>query len=333
MIEFLAYLVDRDNQGKVHGSIKSVNRDSLPPGEVLIKAQWSSLNYKDALAATGHPGVVRRFPHIPGIDVAGVVEEVTGAGVDHWKPNDLVIVTGFDLGAGHWGGWSQYVRVPSQWVVKRPEHLTLRDAMVFGTAGFTAALSVAALLHHGIEPQSGEIVVTGATGGVGCIAVLLLAKLGFRVVAVTSKTAWHERLRQWGATEILPREAVVDSSGKPLLTGRWSGAVDTVGGNTLATILRQMRVGGCVAACGLVGGTELPLTVHPFILRGVTLAGIDSAWCSADKRRIIWSKLSDAWRIADLGRITTETDLQHVDPFVQRILAGEMAGRTVIRIP
>ena len=249
------------------------------------------------------------------------------------KLNDEVIVTGYDLGAGHWGGWSQYVRVPSQWVVKRPNSLSLRSAMVLGTAGFTAALSVAAILHHGIEPESGEIVVTGATGGVGCIAVMLLAKLGFRVVAVTSKTAWHDRIRQWGATEILPREAVVDSSGKPLLTGRWAGAVDTVGGNTLATIIRQMRVGGCVAACGLVGGTELPLTVHPFILRGVTLAGIDSAWCPVDKRRMIWSKLSDVWRLADLDQITTETDLQNIDPFVRRILAGEIAGRTVIRIP
>ena len=328
-MEFLAYLVDRDSQGKVRGGVKTVDSGSLPAGEVLIKARWSSLNYKDALAATGHPGVVRRFPHIPGIDVAGIVAETS---VEGFRLNDEVFVTGYDLGAGHWGGWSQYVRVPSTWVIKRPEKLTLRSAMILGTAGFTAALSVAAILHHGIEPADGEIVVTGATGGVGCVAVMLLAKLGYRVVAVTSKSAWHERIRKCGASDVLPREAVVDASGKPLLTGRWAGAVDSVGGVTLATIIKQMRVGGCVAACGLVGGTDLPLTVHPFILRGVTLAGIDSAWCPMEKRRVIWSKLSDVWRLADLDQVTTETDLQNIDSFVQRILAGEIAGRTLVRI-
>lgn len=328
-MNFLAYLVDRDDQGKVHGAIQTVDASRLPAGEILIHAQWSSLNYKDALAATGHPGVVRRFPHIPGIDVAGIITESTD---ELFHPHEEVFVTGYDLGAGHWGGWSQYVRVPSKWVVKRPEKLSLRSAMALGTAGFTAALSVATILHHGVAPDDGEVVVTGATGGVGCVAVMLLAKLGFRVAAVTNKTSWHERLRKCGASEILPREAVVDSGGKPLLTGRWAGAVDTVGGTTLTTLIKQMRIGGCVAACGLVGGTDLPLTVHPFILRGVTLAGIDSAWCSMEKRRVIWSKLTDVWRLPDLDKVTTETDLQSIDPYIQQILAGQVAGRTLVRI-
>jgi putative YhdH/YhfP family quinone oxidoreductase len=267
--------------------VQTIPLGDLSGDGVLIRARWSSVNYKDALAATGHAGVVRRFPHIPGVDVAGEVVEVgntIGEPGFALAPGSPVLVTGYELGAGAWGGWCQYVRVPRGWVVPCPATLSLRDAMILGTAGFTAALSVDALVAHGVTPGDGEVVVTGATGGVGCLAVGLLAKLGFQTVAVTGKPDCHARLRQWGARDVIGREAVVDASGKPLLPARWAGAVDTVGGATLSTIVRQTLKRGCVTACGLVGGTDLALTVYPFILRGVTLAGIDSAWCPLERR-------------------------------------------------
>jgi acrylyl-CoA reductase (NADPH) len=330
--EFSAYLVDHDRTGKVRGQVRSLPYDSIS-GEVTIRVRWSSLNYKDALAATGHPGVARRLPHVPGIDAAGVITDfkVTGE-----KPEfglgDEVLVTGYELGAGQWGGWSEYIGVPVEWVVKRPEPLTLRDTMALGTAGFTAAQCVDALQHHGICPGDREIVVTGATGGVGCIAVMLLAKLGYKVAAVTGKTAMQDRLREWGAETVLSRDAVLDSSGKPLLPGRWSGVVDTVGGATLSTLVRQTKDQGCVTACGLVGGTELALSVYPFILRGVTLAGISSSGCPRPKRQEIWSKLAGPWRIDQLESVTTEISLDQIGDSVPKILAGEIVGRTLLRI-
>jgi putative YhdH/YhfP family quinone oxidoreductase len=205
--------------------------------------------------------------------------------------------------------------------------------MILGTAGFTAALSVEALLAHGVTPGSGEIVVTGATGGVGCIAVRLLARMGFTAVAVTGKTASHGTLREWGAREVVGREAVVDTSGKPLLSARWAGGIDTVGGAMLATTIRQTRPGGCITACGLVGGTDLPLTVYPFILRGVTLAGIDSAWCSHERRVAVWNRLATDWRLDGLEGLATESPRADVGQHVTRILAGDVLGRTVVRIP
>lgn len=330
---FPAYVVERDSSGAVRGGVQQLVVEQLPPGEVLIESHWSSLNYKDALAATGHAGVVRRFPHVPGVDVAGIV-----AGIDSAKPPEDfrvgsdVLVTGFDLGAGRWGGWSQLVRVPKDWVIPRPAQLTAREAMVLGTAGFTAAQSVDALLHHGVLPQSGKIVVTGATGGVGCIAVRLLGKLGYHVVAVTGKPAWHDKLKEWGASEILDRAVVMEAGDKPLLSSRWAGVIDTVGGAMLAALVRQTQNQGCVTACGLVGGTELPLTVYPFILRGVTLAGIDSAWCPRERRISLWNKLAGEWRLDDLASIASETTLDSVGKYVSRILQGEIAGRTLVKL-
>lgn len=331
--DFSAYYVDRDNAGVVRGAIRKIPAGNLPPGNVLIQAQWTSLNYKDALAATGHPGVARRLPHVPGIDVAGVVAEVSDDGQSPpLAVGDEVLVTGYELGAGQWGGWSELVRVPRDWVIKRPHALTLRETMMLGTAGFTAAQSVDSLLHHGIRPASGDVIVTGATGGVGCVAVMLLAKLGYRVFAVTGKTALHNRLKEWGAAEILGREAVIDSSTKPMLPGRWVGVVDTVGGATLSTLIRQTKEQGCVTACGLVGGTELDLSVYPFILRGVTLAGITSSGCPRSKREEIWSHLSGQWRLPLLESATTEVSLQQVADLVPTILAGDIVGRTVVKI-
>ncbi|MGE0756450.1 MAG: YhdH/YhfP family quinone oxidoreductase, partial [Pirellulaceae bacterium] len=286
-----AFVVERDDQGRIHSSVQSLGCEEPRPGHVLIRAHWSSLNFKDALAATGHPGVVRRFPHVPGIDVAGTVVQVPD-GFTSLAVGQPVLVTGYDLGAGQWGGWSEQVSVPAEWVVPCPPSWSLRDAMVLGTAGLTAAMGVETLQRHGIVAGPDmRVLVTGGTGGVGCLAIHLLVKLGYHVTAVTGKSASHGLLRGWGVQEILDRGAVQDSSTKPLLPAQWAGAIDTVGGAILATIVRQTKPRGCVAACGLVAGTDLPLTVYPFLLRGVTLAGIVSAWYPRVERIELWRKL------------------------------------------
>jgi putative YhdH/YhfP family quinone oxidoreductase len=225
---FACYLVEKDEDGKVRGGMTRRPLAALPDGEVLIRVQWSSLNFKDGLAATGQPGVAKKFPHVPGIDAAGTVVESSDA---NFKPGQEVIVTGYDLGAGRWGGWAEFVRVRAEWVIPLPEGLTLETAMHYGTAGFTAAMSVQAIIDHGLEPAGGKVVVTGATGGVGSIAVMLLAKLGYQVVAVTGKESMHAQLKEFGATEVVGREAILDDSARPLLSARWAGAVDKFGGN------------------------------------------------------------------------------------------------------
>jgi acrylyl-CoA reductase (NADPH) len=327
--QFSCFLVEKDAEGKVHRGIAQRITAELPAGEVLVRVAWSSLNYKDALACQAHPGVVRKLPHVPGIDAAGTVIE---SSVSQFKPGDSVVITGNELGAGRWGGWAEYVRVPADWIVPLPEGLTLRDTMILGTAGFTAAQCVHAIALNGVTPDAGEIIVTGATGGVGCVAVKLLAKLGYSVVAVTGKSHLTGELYQWGASRVLKREDAVNTSDKPLLSAFWAGGVDTVGGQTLATIIRETKPYGVVAACGLVGGTDLNLTVHPFILRGVTLAGISSATLPFERRTEIWRKLSHEWRLEGLEELTTTIHLPEVEPYVQRILKGEVVGRTVISL-
>ena len=303
--------------------------DDLPPGDVLVRVHYSSLNYKDALAAQAHPGVARKLPHVPGIDAAGVVAESTSP---QFQSNQQVVITGYELGAGQWGGWAEYVRLPAGWVVPLPAGLSLKESMILGTAGFTAAQCVKVIQSNGVTPADGEIVVTGATGGVGCLAVKLLAKLGYTVVAVTGKPEQHGQLQAWGASRIIGREEVVKDHSKPLLGGRWAGAVDTVGGDTLATIIRETRNYGVVAACGLVGGTNLPLTVHPFILRGVTLAGIGSGALPYEQRVGIWEKLAGAWLLDDLESLATTIGLGQLEEYIQRILAGQIVGRTVVAL-
>lgn len=324
---FRCFFVDKDGSGMVRGQVTSRRLAELPEGAVTIRGLWSSLNYKDALAATGHGGVVRKFPHVPGIDAAG---EVTASSVPEFPPGAEVLVTGYELGSGRWGGWAEYVRVPAEWVVPLPQGLTLRESMIFGTAGFTAAQCVAALQLNGVKPDSGEVVVTGATGGVGCLSVMILGKLGYRVVAVTGKPEMHDRLRAWGAARIIAREEVVSDSPKPLLNASWAGAVDTVGGRTLATILRATQLDGCVAACGLVGGTDLPLTVYPFILRGVTLAGIDSASCPREPRLAIWKRLAGEWKPENLESVVTVSTLAGLSEHVPKMLQGQVSGRVLV---
>ena len=326
---FRCFFITKAPGGTIRQEIAERSVGELPPGDVLIRVAYSSLNYKDALAATGHPGVNKVFPHVPGVDAAGTVVE---SGSDAFVPGDQVIVTGFDMGSNRWGGWGEYVRVPRDWIVPLPDGITLRESMILGTAGFTAALCAEALARHDVGPASGPVVVTGASGGVGSFAVAILAKLGYRVAAVTGKEQSHEYLRTLGAAEVLGRDAVDDRSGKPLLSGRWAGAVDTVGGNILGTILRSTMHDGCVAACGLAGGSDLPVTVYPFILRAVTLSGVNAAWCPIALRHKMWRQLAGQWKVDHLERLARFVNLQGLPPQINDILAGRIAGRVVVTV-
>lgn len=328
IVKFPCYLVTKEADGTFRGAVVERTVEDLPPGDVLIRVAYSSLNYKDALSASGNPGVTRKFPHVPGIDAVGTVEASTDAA---WKPGDSVIVTGHDLGQNTWGGLAGYIRVPASWPVKTPATLAPRDAMGYGTAGLTAAQCVEALLARGITSKHGEVVVTGASGGVGTVAVGILAKLGFNVAAVTGKSDTAELLKRLGAKTILSRADVDDKSGKPLLASKFAAAVDTVGGNTLATLIKSLNRHGVVAACGLVGGTEIPISVFPFILRGVDLVGIDSVECPQEQRERIWSNLGSAWRVPLLNEITTEIPLAEVPTHTARLLKGETVGRVVVK--
>lgn len=326
---YKAYLVTKDAEN--HTSAAIVNRPiaELPPGEVVIKVAYSSLNYKDALSATGNPGVTKNYPHVPGIDAAGVV---VASDSDEFRIGDKVLVTGYDLGSNIDGGYAELIRVPAEWVVALPDGLSLQECMMFGTAGFTAAICVEQLQRNGVAPDQGEIVVSGATGGVGCLAVGILAKEGYKVVASTGKAEAHDFLKALGAARIISREELDDRSGRPLLKAVWAGAVDTVGGNTLATIVKSIQVQGSVAACGVVAGPKLDLTVFPFILRGVNLLGADSALWPSEARRKIWQKLATKWKLRHLGEIAQTIPLQQLGEYVQKILKGQVRGRTVVAI-
>lgn len=327
---FRALVVTQDEQRKAAARVSQLTEADLPAGDVVIRVAWSSLNYKDALGATGHPGVVRKFPHVPGIDAAGTVESSDSPA---FRPGDRVLVTGFELGAPAWGGYSEFIRVPAGWVVPLPERLSLRESMIFGTAGFTAAQSVEALEMRGVKPASGEVLVTGATGGVGSLAVAMLARLGYAVVAVSGKPQAEGYLRELGASRIIAREEVIDTSSRPLLSARWAGAVDTVGGSMLASVLRSTKTHGTVTCCGLVGGVELPTTVHPFILRGIELVGIDSATWPIERRPELWARMAGPWRPADLEKLVAGTvTLDELGPKVEEILAGKIQGRVLVRI-
>ena len=303
--------------------------DDLPPGELLLNVHYSSLNYKDALSATGRPGVTKNYPHTPGIDAAGVVEEDASG---RFKPGDAVIVTGYDLGMNTAGGFGQYIRIPAAWAVPLPAGLSLRESMILGTAGFTAGLSVYRLVSAGVGPDAGEILVTGASGGVGSIAVGTLAQAGYQVVAATGKTAEADYLKELGAREVLDRQAVVEGAERPLLKERWAGAVDVVGGATLAAVLKATRYGGVVTCCGLVGSADLPVNVFPFILRGVSLLGIDSVQCPAATRLEVWQRLAGPWKPAHLEATVKEVTLETLEPEIQAILAGQVRGRTLVNL-
>jgi acrylyl-CoA reductase (NADPH) len=325
---FPCILVRRLDGDEVRYGVASLTLDQLPAGDVLIEVSASSINYKDALACRAHAGVVKQLPHIPGIDCAGRVVESSSP---EYKPGDSVLIAGYALGAEHWGGWSRYVRAPAEWIVRMPEGFAPDEAMTYGTAGFTAAQCVDRILNHGIRPDQGEIVVTGATGGVGCLAVALLAKLGFRIAAVTGKPEHAATLQKVGASSILPREEVDQPNDRPLLGSRWAAAVDTVGGNILNTLLRTAAYRGCVTACGLVAGDQLPATVYPFLLRGITLYGIDSAKCPREPRLEIWRKLSTEWKLTNLDLVRRDVTFRELPDAVEAMLAGKSFGRVLVR--
>jgi acrylyl-CoA reductase (NADPH) len=301
----------------------------LPKGDVLIKVHYSSLNYKDALSATGNKGVTRRYPHTPGIDAAGTVEE---SRAPVFRPGDEVLVTGYDLGMNTSGGYGQYIRVPSEWVVPLPSNLDLKSSMVFGTAGFTAGLSLNKLMEAGVKPDDGEILVTGASGGVGSMAVALLARCGYNVVAASGKPEAVEMLTAMGARKVLGRDAVTDTTGKPLLIQRWAACVDTVGGDALTYALRSTHSHGVVTCCGNVASADLHITVYPFILRGVTLIGIDSATTEMPLRRKIWNNFAGPWQLPNLDRISSTIELSELDAHIEKILTGGQMGRRVVRL-
>ena len=307
-----------------------VQRDSadLPAGDLLIDVAYSSLNYKDALSATGNPGVTRNFPHTPGIDAAGVVAESSSA---DFAVGDEVIVIGFDLGMSTAGGFAQKIRVPADWAVPMPSGLNARSAMILGTAGFTAALCIDKLESiGGLAVDDGPVLVTGATGGVGSVAVSLLAKLGYEVHAVTGKPAQHDFLRRLGANEISSREDATANAGRPLGREKWGGVVDTVGGEILVDGLKSLRYGKSLAACGLVASADIPGTVLPFILRHVNLLGIDSVEFPLPQKAAIWQKLAGPWQLDDLEDLVEALTLDTLSAAIDRILAGEMVGRGLV---
>ena len=315
--------------GKTRVSLEQLDRANLPSGDVLVRVLYSDLNYKDGLAVTGRPGVIRKFPMIPGIDLAGVVEESSSPA---WKPGDEVVITGFGLSETAWGGYAEFARVDANWLVRLPQGLTLKQAMAIGTAGFTAMQCVVALERHGVLPGEREVLVTGAAGGVGSIAVAVLAKLGYRVVASTGRAELSDYLRSLGASEILDRATLIAPAKRPLDSERWAGAVDSVGGDTLAAIVRGLVANGSVAACGVAGGAALNTTVFPFILRGVNLLGVNSVYVSNSDRQLMWARLTRDLPLPLLDSMTQEAPLEAVFDLGEKIIAGAIRGRVVIKV-
>lgn len=326
---FQAMVVSETADHRFVREIRERSIAELPVGEVLVRVDYSSINYKDVLSATGNRGVTRSYPHTPGIDAAGIVVQ---SSVPDWAPGDPVIVTSYDLGMNTPGGFGRFIRVPAAWVVPLPPGLSLRESMIYGTAGFTAALSIYRLVNYGITPDLGPVLVSGATGGVGGVAVATLTKLGYRVVAVNGSVDRSAYLRELGATEILSIEEATDAGARPLLKARWAAAVDTVGGPILGTAIRSIQPHGAATCCGNVASHELPLNVYPFILRGVTLIGIDSQNCPMPVRRELWQLIAGRWKLENLERFATEVTLDGLEQRLQQILHRAHQGRTLVKL-
>jgi acrylyl-CoA reductase (NADPH) len=324
---FQALVVRVSDDNNFTRAIEERRIKDLPQGEVLIRVYYSSLNYKDGLSCIGNRGVTRHYPHTPGIDAAGVVESSES---NEFMAGDQVVITSYDLGMNTAGGFGQFIRVPAGWVMPLPKGLSLRESMIYGSAGLTAGLSVDVLQRHAVSPEDGRIVVTGATGGVGSVSVAILASLGYLVSASTGKTDADDFLKELGASEVIGRDAVNDKYGKPLLKETWEGAIDTVGGSTLATLLKGCKEGGSVVATGMVGSTDLPTTVFPFILRGVSLLGINSQGTSKSLRQEIWTKMALEWKPEKLEHLAIDCNLEQLEPEIDRIIAGEQRGRVVV---
>jgi acrylyl-CoA reductase (NADPH) len=328
MAEFRA-LVLHEEEGRVVPRIEAVEEASLPPGDVTVRVEYSTLNYKDGMILEGRGRLVRRYPHVPGIDFAGTVEHSNSP---EFRPGDPVLLTGWRVGETHWGGYAEKARVKAEWLVRRPQGLGAREAMAIGTAGFTAMLAVIALERHDLSPGAGDVLVTGAAGGVGSVAVALLAGLGHRVVAATGRPALADYLRDLGAAELIERAALAAKPARPLDGERWAGAIDAVGGATLATILTQLKYRASVAACGLAGGSDLPASVVPFLLRGVNLLGIDSVMCPRAERLAAWQRLARDLPPDRLAQMTEIVPLSRLPQLAAKILHGAVRGRTVIDV-
>lgn len=326
---YKALVADKKSDGTTTLSVKELQLDGLPPHDLLIRVHYSSLNYKDALSASGNPGVTKSYPHTPGIDAAGVVEQSSD---ERFRPGDEVIVTSYDLGQNTPGGFGEYIRVPGDWAVPLPAGLSLEESMVLGTAGFTAAYGVKKLADYGIGPGDGEILATGATGGVGSLAVAILAKLGYRVTAVTGKTEQYEFLKSLGAAEVTDRNSITDVGRSPLISSRWIGAIDTVGGAMLDAVLRQTAHNGLVACCGNILGGELQTSIYPFILRGVGLMGIDSGICLMKDRVEIWNLLANEWKPELPDGFYRVVNSEQLPDEIERILKGGQTGRVVVTL-
>jgi acrylyl-CoA reductase (NADPH) len=327
MATFKAIRIDKAEKGQTVALVDFDEKD-LMDGDVTVKVEWSTINYKDGLALTGKAPVVRRFPMIPGIDLAGTVEASNNPA---WKPGDRVILDGFGLGETHLGAYAEKARVKGEWLVPLPSGMSAREAMAIGTAGYTAMLSVMALEHHGLTPDRGAVVVTGAAGGVGSVAIAVLAKLGYRVIASTGRPQEGAYLRDLGAAEVIERSELTGQP-RPLGKERWAAGIDTVGSTTLANMLSMTAYGGAVAACGLAGGMDLPTSVAPFILRGVSLLGIDSVMCPLKTRREAWNRLASDLDRGKLAAMTSEVGLGQAPDFGSAILEGRVRGRIVVKI-
>ena len=325
-LHFSALVVAEDQNGQFQRAVVERRLIDLPDNEVLVRVRYSSLNYKDALSATGNRGVTRNYPHTPGIDAVGTVVASTDR---NWQAGDEVLCTGYDLGMNTSGGFGQYIRVPGSWLVRRPETLSPMDCMRLGTAGYTAALCVLGLQDNGVLPGRGPVLVTGATGGVGSIALLLLHRLGYEAVAVTGKESAHAFLRSLGAASVLDRRELLKDRDKPLLPARWAGVVDTVGGDLLATAIKSTGFDGVVTLCGNAASADLPISVYPFILRGVHLVGVYSANSPMERRLRVWEKLAGEWQL-DLGPISRVVSLYRLEEEIMAMLAGRTTGRCVV---
>lgn len=329
MMEFKAFQVRQVDKKVFERSVVTRRAEELPAGSLLVKVHYSSLNYKDALSASGNPGVTRRFPHTPGIDAAGEVVSCTDG---RFQPGDEVIVTSYDLGMGTDGGFGQLIRVPSAWAVPLPRGLSLKESMMLGTAGLTAAISVQELMAGGVQPEQGPVLVTGSTGGVGSLAVAMLVKAGFEVTAATGKASETDYLRGVGAHEVIDRSAVLEGSERPLMKPVWAGAVDCVGGGTLAAVIKAAKYGASVTCCGLVESADLPMNVFPFILRGVRLIGIDSAEYPMEKRMKAWQRLSGEWKPDALPDMAEEIGLAQLEEKITGMLGARLKRRVLVNL-
>jgi putative YhdH/YhfP family quinone oxidoreductase len=328
-IEAFSALVVKEEDNRFIRSVSKKEISALPAGELLIRVHYSSLNYKDALSASGHRGITRKYPHTPGIDASGIVEESSHPS---FVKGEKVLVTGYDLGMNTSGGFGQYIRVPADWVVKLPPKLSLRESMIYGTAGFTAAIAVYELLEAGVTPAKGPVLVTGATGGVGSMSIAILTQAGFEVIAATGKEDAKDDLMQLGAKQIVPRTDILDTPQRPLLKGRWAGVIDTIGGEYLAAAIKSTHPYGAVACCGLVVSPDFNINVFPFILRGVKLIGIESAEFPMELRRRIWNQIATQWKCPDnlLDLMTIETTLEGLETKINAILKGMIKGRVLV---